>query len=253
MMQFHLEVLVSIETYITVHDSTLIRECEQSGKFDSISHTYLFVGPRNVDIDPDIKVIVCKDITPNYEHLPQFYDFTGWFVLGVNDLIEADNAIFLQYDHSIITDDIEKKTEEALLLNNMVGYSPAGPELWTLALPNFYERQVEGIRACGEDWENLKSTVPFEVWPTTQGLAWRTKEFGEFMRWFEPAFESFRDHVFAGHLAERMIQPFLMAKGMTAGFLPGSVSHESLDCHGTKDLIMGNIDSYNQKVSTFGK
>jgi len=73
------------------------------------------------------------------------------------------------------------------------------------------------------------------------------------MRWFEPAFESFKDHVFAGHLAERMIQPFLMAKGMTAGFLPGSVSHESLDCHGTKDLIMGNIDSYNQKVSTFGK
>jgi hypothetical protein len=244
---------VSIETYITVHDSTLIRECEQSGKFDLVSHTYLFVGPRNLDIDPGIKVIVCKDIHPNYEHLPQFYDFTGWFVLAVSGMIEADNAIFLQYDHSIISSEIESKTEELLLNNSVVGYSPAGPELWTLALPNFYEHQVAGIRACGEDWEHLKANVPFEIWPTTQGLAWRTADFCNFMRWFEPAFDSFKEHVFAGHLAERMIQPYLMANNLTAGYLPGSVSHESLDCHGTKDLIMGNIDSYNQKVSTFGK
>lgn len=244
---------MSIETYITVHDSTLIEECEQSGKFASVSHTYLFVGPRKVDVDDSIKLIVCNNITPNYEHLPQFYDFTGWFILGVNEMISTDNAIFLQYDHTIIAEDIEGKTEEALLSNNMVGYAPAGPELWTLALPHFYEQQVAGIRSCGEDWEELKNTIPFQVWPTTQGLAWRANDFCAFMRWFEPAFESFKDHVFAGHLAERMIQPFLMAKGMTAGFLPGSVSHESLDCHGTKDLIMGNIDSYNQKVSTFGK
>lgn len=244
---------MSIETYITIHDSTLIHNCENTGRFASISHTYLFVGPKPVYECDGLKVIVCRDHSPNYEYLPHFYDFTGWFVLAKHSLINSDYAIFLQYDHSLIVDDIEAKTIDALQRHEMVGYSPAGPGLWTLALPNFYERQLEGIKACGNDWEALVASTPFTVWPTTQGIAWRTSEFREFMNWFEPAFESFKDHTFAGHLAERMIQPFLMATGMTAGFLPGSVSHESLDCHGTKDLILGNIDSYNQKVSTFGK
>lgn len=244
---------MSIETYITVHDSTLIHDCETTGKFESISHTYLFVGPRDVFGCDGLKVIKCNEFTPNYEHLPHFYDFTGWFVLGRYNLITTDNAIFLQYDHSLITEDIEGKTEECLKDYEMVGYSPAGPELWTLALPNFYETQLKGIRACGNEWEKLLEASPFAVWPTTQGIAWRAKEFSQFIDWFEPAFEAFKDHTFAGHLAERMIQPFLMHSGMKAGFLPGSVSHESLDCHGTKDLILGNFDSFNNKSLTFGK
>jgi hypothetical protein len=243
---------LSIETYITVHDSTIVAECENSGRFNSVSHTYLFVGPRTVDVADNIKIIVCKDIQPNYEHLPHFYDFTGWFVLGKYELFSTDNAIFLQYDHLINSENLEAQTESALGDDHMIGYAPAGPELWTLQLPNFYERQLQGIKACGDDWEKLLTEVPFTIWPTTQGTAWRTKEFCQFMKWFEPAFESFRDHTFAGHLAERMIQPFLMANGMTAGYLPGLISHESLDCHGTKDLILGNMDSYNQKTSTFG-
>ena len=87
---------MSIETYITVHDSTIVAECEDSGRFNSISHTYLFVGPKAVDVADDIKIIVCRDIQPNYEHLPHFYDFTGWFVLGKYELFSTDNAIFLQ-------------------------------------------------------------------------------------------------------------------------------------------------------------
>lgn len=242
-----------IEIFVTVHDSSIVAQCEREKRFAGTNHTYLFVGPRPVDEVGDVKLVRCFDYLPNYEHLPHFYDFTGWFVLAKHGLIKSNHAIFLQYDHSICDTEIETKTKEALKINPMVGFAPASYDLWTLLLPGFYEKQIEGIMACGDNWETLLQGSPFDIWPTTQGTAWRTKEFKQFMMWFEPSFEIFKDETFAGHFAERMIQPFLMRNGWTAGFLPGLVSHESADCHGTKDLIMGNMDSYHHKTSVFGR
>lgn len=244
---------MSIETFVTVHESHLIEECEANGRFSDVSHTYLFVGPKPVGELPGLKVIRCVDYLPNYEHLPHFYDFTGWFVLAKHGLIVSDMAIFLQYDHRIADPALGDNTVTLLGEHQMVGYVPAPDHLWTMHLPNFYEKQVEAIRQCGQDWDHLRATRPFMTWPSTQGTAWRTDAFNEFMLWFEPCFNVFADHDFAGHLAERMIQPFLMSKGWEAGYLPGLVSHESLDCHGTRDLIMGNPSAYHAKNQVFGK
>ena len=91
------------------------------------------------------------------------------------------------------------------------------------------------------------------MWPSTQGTAWRTADFNRFMLWFEPAFNVFKDELFAGHLAERMIQPYLMATDQSFASLEGLVQHQSLDCHGTKDIGMGNMQSFHDKSLTFGR
>lgn len=244
---------MTVETYVTVHSANLIEECEVEGKFSSVSHTYLFVGPKPLTDIPGVKVIRCLDYVPNYEHLAHFYDFTGWFVLAKHGLIATEHAIFLQYDHAVADSALEAKTVDLLASVPMVSYVPAPVELWTMHLPSFHEKQMEAVRQCGSDWNHLMATRPFSTWPSTQGTAWRTSAFNEFMLWFEPCFQVFQDHDFAGHLAERMIQPFLMSKGWEAGYLPGLVSHYSLDCHGTRDLIMGNHSGYHQKNHTFGK
>jgi hypothetical protein len=200
-----------------------------------------------------VKIIDCKSYLPNYEHLPNFYDFTGWFVLAKHNLIETDNAIFLQYDHVIYDANIVESTNSILKTNWMVGYVPAPYFMWTLTIQGFYEKQVAGLASCGVDWPKLVSEKPFETWPSTQGTAWRTEEFTKFMLWFEPAFNTFANDTFAGHLAERMIQPFLMAHNQEAGYFHGAVGHESKDCHGTGDLMRGNLESFSAKNSVFGR
>lgn len=242
-----------MKTYVTVHDSSIIMQCESEGRFAGLDRVYLFVGPRMVDVPSNIPVIRCLDYQPNYEHLPQFYDFTGWFILAKHNLLDSDKAIFLQYDHLVTDPNIEERIAILLEEHPMVSCHAASREWWTLDIPNFYEVHIRGIEACGENWSLLMQQNPFEVWPSTQGTAWRTSEFVQFMLWFEPAFEIFKTHLYAGHLAERMIQPFLMANSWVAGYLDGGVFHESLDCHGTRDLSLGNVEGFSKKQSIFGK
>lgn len=244
---------MSIETFVTIHDSDLVQACEDSGQFSSVSHTYLFVGPREVRVPAGVKVIACREYLPNYEQYPHFYDFTGWYVLARHGLITTNNAIFLQYDHVNISENINVVVEEALQDVPVVSFVPAPSHFWTLGIPNFYQKQVEGIAACGLDWERLVSEQPFSVWPSTQGTAWRTADFNKFMMWFEPAFDVFKTELYAGHLAERMIQPYLMANGQGFIALEGLVQHQSLDCHGTMDVGMGNMQGFYQKSLTFGR
>lgn len=242
-----------MKTYVTVHDSSIIERCEEEGRFSALDYVYLFVGPRSVDVPEGVEVIRCLDFQPNYEHLPHFYDFTGWFVLARHGLIESEKVIFVQYDHLVTDKTVESQTSLLLDVYPMIGYVPAARELWTLDLPNFYKNQVSGITQCGDDWLTLEREHPFGMWPSTQGTAWRTEKFVEFMMWFEPAFEAFRNDPYAGHLAERMIQPFLMKNSLEAGFLTDVVFHESLDCHGTRDLAFGNLHSFNNKQLMFGR
>lgn len=244
---------MSIEAYITIHDSALIEKCEEEGHFSHISHTYLFVGPREVRVSDNVKVIVSRDYSPNYEQYPHFYDFTGWFVLANNNLIKTDNAIFLQYDHVDIHSDIETVTESALKKTPMVSFVPASSYYFTLDMPNFYKKQIEAVWACGFDLPTLIKQKPFAVWPSTQGTAWETSEFNKFMKWFEPAFDVLKDELYAGHLAERMVHTYLMCTDQTFIPIEGMVRHQSLDSHGTMAHSAGNFESFNSKSLTFGR
>ena len=244
---------MSTETYITIHDSLLIEKCEEEGYFKHLSHTYLFVGPREVNVSDNVKVIVCRDYSPNYEQYPHFYDFTGWFVLANSGLIKTDNAIFLQYDHLDVHSDIETVTEATLQNVPMVTFVPAPTMYFTLNIPNFYQKQIEAVQACGFNLPTLLQERPFTVWPSTQGTAWRTEDFNKFMTWFEPVFEVLKDELYAGHLAERMIQVYLMVTDQTFTPIEGVVRHQRLDSHGTLDYSTGNLESFNKKALTFGR
>lgn len=244
---------MAVEAFITIHDSALIDACERASTFGQIDHTYLFVGPRPVCHETDAKVIVCRDYVPNYEHLPQFYDFTGWFVLAKNNLVTADTVVMLQYDHRIIVDDFVAQCEAAIQGFPVVAFVPAPYPMWTLGVDGFYDQQMRALSAYGLNWQKMLSERPIELWPSTQGTIWTKQFFVDFMNWFEPCFGFFHKHPFAGHLAERMIQPYLMTQKLNAGYLLGVVQHDSLDCHGTRELSMGNMAEYSAKASTFGR
>ena len=239
---------MTVETYVTIHDQDLVLSCEADGRFDPLSHTYLFVGPRPVERLPKgLKVVVCRDFEPNFERFPNFYDFTGWYVLAKHDLLTTRHVIMVQYDHRLIEPRAGEMCAEALSADpGMVAFVTADQTNWMLKVPGFESTFRRTALACGTDSAALEAAKPVSVWPTTQGTAWRSSYLELFMAWFTPAFGALENHQLAGHLAERMLHVYTMLT-YPAQVLPGLFHHDSLDCHGTKDLFMGNLASYNEK------
>lgn len=244
---------MATELYVTIHDEALIEQCEAAGQFDLFpNRTYLFVGRRPITASTSsrYKVVVCQDFMPNYERYPQFYDFTGWWVLADHHLISADRIVCLQYDMTIIDPDLPAKVDAALINQpGMIAFNAGymGPN-WMLQLPTFEETYRAGLATVGVNPDDFHG---FNEWPCTQGTAWTTKTFVDYMRWFTPMFEAFHDHIFAGHLAERTVKAYLAANGIPDQYMLGSIAHTAADCHGTGALMAGNREIYEARNAEF--
>lgn len=243
---------VTTETYITIHDQDLVLNAETTGQFDDLSHTYLFVGYGPVDkIRDEVNVIVCRDHEPNYEHWPQFYDFTGWWVLADHGLLDGvDNMICLQYDMRVLMPDLEARVEAMLTEpDGMIAFNAGyyGPN-WMLMIQGFEQAYRAGLARVGVNPDDFH---PFNEWPCTQGTAWRAKTMIDYMHWFEPMFEAFHTNIWAGHLSERTVKAYLAANGVAEQYLLGAVWHAAADMHGTGALMGGNLALYQERNAKF--
>lgn len=241
-----------VESYITIHDQGILLECEANGQFSNLSsYKYLFVGPRAIDqLSEDVlaKTIVCRNYSPNVEHVPQFYDFTSWYVLAKHDLMQSKYALCLQYDMTVIDPFFEEKCIHALATNpGMIAFVTAYPQNWMLQIPEFEETYRRGLAVKGMSMEMMGD---FPQWPCTQGTAWRSAALKDFMLWFEPLFEVFMNHTFAGHLAERMVKPYSFLTHPEQ-YIGGMIQHNSQDCHGTGAWMRGDMDLYNRRSQEF--
>lgn len=245
---------VTVETFVTIHDQDILLECERSGRFADVSHTYGFVGPRPVDrIPADVKMVVARDYTPNVEQWPSYYDFTLWYVLTAHDLIDADQIICLQYDMRINDTAIADRCSKLLDAEPGPIAFTAGHNLadnWMLLIPGFRETFDAGMSQLGVDQNQWPF---FNEWPCTQGTAWRTDTFHTFMRWIEPLFELWQSNLWAGHLMERTVKAWCAHHGIPEQYLGGVITHENQDCHGTCSLMAGRVDDYRARAATFGK
>lgn len=246
---------MTIETLVTIHDQSLIDSCEAEHRFEHVRpYNYLFVGPR--DPGPvgsySASIIWSAMFDENFEHWPQFYDFTGWWVAAHHKLIGADRLICLQYDHQVPADprpSLDPLLDDHPMVAFVAGHRAAGN--FMLGLGGFEEAYRAGLATVGalpmESWSD------FNEWPSTQGTAWRTEALVEFMEWVTPLFELWHDNVWAGHLMERMPKAWLVTTGREPGYLHGAVVHENRDCHGTGALMGGRSDVYAERAATFGR
>jgi hypothetical protein len=247
--------MAQLETYVTIHDQALLLECERTEQYAQLgSYTYLFVGPRPVDqVPPDVKIIVARDFTPNYEHLPAFYDFTGWWVLAHHGLITAEHAMLIQYDMHIASSFIEEQVSYQLEIAPGVVAFTAGHNLannFMLLIPGFQETYRAGVAQLGIDPAGWPE---FNEWPTTQGTGWRTEDFNHFMNWFTPLFDAWVNDLWAGHLAERTVKAWSVTTGNVERYLPGVIVHHNQDTHGTCALMAGNVALHQERAATFGR
>lgn len=230
---------MSVEAFVTIHDQDLLLDCERSGQFASLSHTYLFVGPRPVDRVPrGVKMVVARDYAGNVEHLPSFYDFTGWHVLARHDLIDAEHVICLQYDMTVDVPDLAEQCAAILHSERgMIAFTSGPRSHWMLRVPGFEDAYQRGMAEKGIDTD---AWPPVRRWPTTQGTAWRAETLVDFMGWFEPLFDVWADETLAGHLAERSVTVYSMTTHPER-YLTGVIKHQALDCHGTGALLRTSL------------
>jgi hypothetical protein len=242
-----------VHALVTVHEATLIEECERTQRFVPLPVTYLFVGPRDSSlVPPDVDVIVARDHSPNYEDRPSFYDFTGWFAAARHGLLPADPfLVCLQYDMRVQHPRLMELVFDALVAGGPVAFTPGHQAAgnWMLGIKGFASRFNEGMAVKGVDPAGFP---PFNEWPSTQGTAWRASDLVEFMEWFEPLFDVWRDDLWAGHLAERSVWAWMMTTGRPASFLPGMIVHENRDVHGTCALMAGRSDVWEARSAAFG-
>jgi hypothetical protein len=238
-----------VETWVTVHDQDLIAACEADGRFAELPDVgYLFVGPRPVENLPlGAGILVARDYEPNVEHLPHFYDLTGWHVLARH--ASADHLICVQYDMRPAIPDLAERAVEQLADVPVVAFTPAGygPN-WMLLVDGFEQAWRRGMAAVGADPDRWP---PFETWPTTAGTAWRREAFVEFLAWFEPLFAAWAGELWAGHLAERSLHAWLCETGRKPGYLAGAIEHGRADIHGTAALMRGERDVYEARDRAF--
>lgn len=240
-----------IQTFVTVHDADIVRRCEEEERFGSLGERhYLFVGQRPVgqEIGP---TVIPRRLIDNLEHLPQFYDFTGWWALARHRLIVRPNVMLLQYDMHVASPTLEADVDAMLTEASGPVAFTAGHNLagnYMLMIDGFERTFRDGMATIGVD---PASWPEFNEWPTTQGMAWRTEEFYDFMMWFRPLFDVFADNRYAGHLAERCVKAWCVTRGVEPRYLPGVIGHEAKDCHGTGALMAGNIAVYEERARTF--
>lgn len=244
---------MNLQTYVAVHDAALIAECEREGRFSQLGEdcAYLFLGHR-----PDSyhagSVIIPNRLADNMEHLPQFYDFTGWWALARHRMIVRPHVMFLQYDMEVVSSTLEADVNRLLddgpgPVAFTAGHNLAGN--YMLMIGGFEKLFREGMAAIGA--ADMDAWEAFNEWPTTQGLAWRTEDFYDFMTWFRPLFDVFASSTWAGHLAERTVKAWCCERGIEPRYLPGVIRHETRDCHGTGALMAGNEVLYQERARLF--
>lgn len=243
-----------VTTFVAVHDQNTLYNAEQNGTFDSMPHVvWLFLGPKLCFMSHEGKypIIRAMDFEPDARNL---YDFSGFQVLVKHNLIRTKYSVFLQYDHEVVGEgDLLAPIVDKLNSNlGMVTFVPAGydPVNWMLSVPGFNEAFHRATRACGldGDWSNLQVAW----WPTTQGHAWRSSLFYNFINWASPGLEAVKDEQYAGHIAERLLTVYCSFTH-PAQVLTGLFQHNSADVHGTGALMSGDVSTFEQRNAVFGR
>ena len=244
-----------MRTFVTVHNADLIADCDR--RFAGLDPTYLFVGRRPCPLAAN--VIHCASHPGNVEHLPQFYEYTGWVVLA--DLIRVgvitdDHLLLAHYDMRPAPDGAGGRRFTHLVTGVLdaapgpISCEAGGRVDWFPPRDRSFEALYRSaLTPLGVDVDALE----VDAWPTTQGMAWRASEFVEFMAWFMPLFDAFKDHPLAGHLAERSIHAWCQTTGNPARIMRGLLDHEQADSHGTTALFYGDRRSHRAKAATFGR
>lgn len=233
-----------IETFITVHDQNIILNAEKNKKYKNLTkYRYLFVGKGDISLLKDNKnVIIGREIEKNIEDLNYFCDFTAWFFLVKNKLINTKFISLIQYDTDI-RDDFESLTLKKLSSNENIifGYVPYSidsfdflgnrdfKDLLCNSVKKIYEIDIlDLIKKYRNDNEDDT------LWPSSNNLAMSRINLERLISWCEPIILDMGNQKYSGHAIERSVKIFSIIHNIKNEYILDVLIHHQLDSHNTQ-------------------
>ena len=231
-----------LEVFIVCHDQNIIIKNESDKKFESLKrYRYLFVGKGSVNlIENNPKVVICRRLKDNIEDYKYLVSFTAWYALAKNDLIKTKYVSVLEYDVHLSSDFYDKNHGVLDRTNGIIGYV-VYPLLGPLYLSATTWLQRSLKRIYDIDVESLVNSYVQETkknaWTSSSNHTMPTDIFLEFVDWFIPMSELFKNEPLGAHVHERSIKVFSILKKYRNCYVPSVLIHEQDKSHKIEAMI----------------
>jgi hypothetical protein len=258
----HIDVnLKQIDTYVFVHDQSIIIDYEKNNKFSGLSnYKYVFLGSADTSLLKKYdNIIIARDLEYNLEDYPKFTAFSGWYALLKNNLLNKNNDIMLlEYDVHLI-ENFEKNVLSSFKERpKMIGFVPFEMTNYHfINNPNWVSTVSSAIKKTYnvDVLDKIKNYIDNSVknkknpkWMSTNNIMFEYETFIKYMKWFEPLIEDVKNDINCGHAQERCLTFYAMLNNVKFDFIEGVLKHEQLDSHKTQGHSV-NFDEALKRLS----
>lgn len=253
--------MTKIPIFISVHDQDLILKLEKNNIFRNVSdYQYLFLGVKPVDKLDSLrnKVIVARELQDNIEHDKCLFDYTGWYALVKNNLINNEHLIVVHYD-CLLYKNFEKEIKKAFKKNPNY-FINFQPHLLTCDyfIPDKYAKtaiqamkDVFGIDIRAKIDEAIKNGDKY--WPGGGSFACSKKWLEDYVNWIEKIHSILITDPMAAHNIERTMKFYNLIFGIKEKYLPNVMKHVFNAAHDQKydkdDIIQLHRKEFEQFIN----
>lgn len=242
-----------ISSYIFVHNQNVIVDYLKSDKFSELPNLrYVFVGSGEIDkIENLSNVIIARNLPINIEEYPKWTSYTGWYALWKNGILDSQYSIMFEYDMNIKKDVAEFVTKLSKTKMDFIGFFPMSLQepcyikdrIWS----DLMIQKIKEIHNVDID-DMLSKLSSNTLWSATSNTTWRTEYLIEYLKWFEPVFESMKDFQYAGHAHERSLSFFYFTTKGKVFITKDYVEHFQLNSHGTSPLEPNRFEKFYEQL-----
>lgn len=237
-----------IDYFIVCHDQkTILKDIEDKKYKNLPNFKFLFVGNSDYSLIENIEnVLILILQKENIEKYKRLCSYTAWNASHKNNLSKNKYSCLLEYD-SKISEDFHH-----ININNIKEHDPdfcyylrtntkfpvfykSTPYL-EFSLKKIYNIEIKKfLRNCSK------------TWPTSTNILLKNSVLGQFVDWFDPATEIFRERSLGSYVHERAFFVFSEVHKLKSCFIPNVLRHDQNCSHGSDDVYGMFLKKHNRK------
>lgn len=223
--------------YIFIHDLDLIETLENRGEFKHINN-YRYVLLSQTKFEREGKnYIISNKLPKNIERYNNYLQFTGWYSLVANNIIETDYVTLLEYDTKV-NDNIDNiiSTEINTTKLDCYGFACLPKDNSFLNNDIFSNDLVSYLRTLNITPRDIINRGN-NNWIVTSNVVIKTDILNKLVKsdMFINLLNYLKNGKYSGHFLERFVTVFLTLHNCSYGFIKECVTHYAVDSHNTQN------------------
>jgi hypothetical protein len=223
--------------YIFIHDLDLINTLEERGEFKHIDN-YQYVLLSQTEFQGECKNhIISNKLPNNIERYKNYLQFTGWYSLVANNIINTDYVTLLEYDTKV-NDDIINIINTEIKTTKLDCYGFACLPKTNSFLNNdiFSNNLISYLETLNINSNDIINRGNVN-WIVTSNVVIKADVLSKLIKsdMFINLLNYLKNGKYSGHFLERFITVFLTLHNYNYGFIKECVTHYAVDSHNTQN------------------